>query len=322
MTAAPVLVTGASGLVGSRTCEALADAGITVRALAYRRRPASAAETVAGDLRDARVRRHAVEGAHAVVHCAALLDPVESERAADEVNHRATVALAEDAAAARCRVFVFVSSQAALGWRDAGEPLAEDAPARPTTAYGRSKLAAERALRRARLGTMRLVILRPPTIYGPGERRNFLSLARVAATGLLPVPGRGDNRMSFCHLDNIVDAIRFALSREHVHGVTHVADEHPVTLREAVNTIARAAGRRPKPIPFPMPIARAAAVACEAVFAPTRWAPPFSRARLHTLTCDCALDTGRLARLGFEWPVGFDEGVRETIASYRHEGLL
>jgi UDP-glucose 4-epimerase len=322
VTEGPVLVTGGSGLVGARLCEALADAGEPARALLHRRPVPGAGETVAGDLRDEEARRRAVAGARAVVHCAALLDPVESERAADEVNHRATVALAEEAAAAGCGVFVFVSSQAALGWREDAGLQREDAPARPTTAYGRSKLAAERGLARADLGSMRLVILRPPTVYGPGERRNFLAFARAAATGLFPVPGRGDNRMSFCHLDNLVEAARFVLARGEAGGVLHVADACPVTLRAAVDTIARAAGRRPVPVPFPMPLAHAAAVACEIAFAPLPWAPPLSRGRLRTMSSDCALDVTRLAALGFDWPVAFEEGVRETIASYRREGVL
>ena len=61
--------------------------------------------------------------------------------------------------------------------------------------------------------------------------------------------------------------------------VLHVADPSPVTLREAVETIARALGKRPLPLPFPMPVARLAAVGLEAAFAPTPWSPPLSRAR-------------------------------------------
>ncbi|HJL18075.1 MAG TPA: NAD-dependent epimerase/dehydratase family protein [Sandaracinaceae bacterium LLY-WYZ-13_1] len=319
---APVLVTGASGFLGARLVEALGDAGVPARGLGHRRAPPRCAEGMRGDLRDPALRRRAVRGASAVVHCAALLDPVPSEREADEVNHRATVALAREAAEAGCRAFLFVSSQAALGWQPRAGLQREDAPARPTTAYGRSKRAAERALLAMDLGRTRRCVLRPPTVYGPGERRNFLALARAAATGVFPVPGRGDNRMSFCHLDNAVEAIRFALSHPDATGVLHVADPRAPTLREVVDTIARAAGRRPFAVPFPLPAARLAARACELAFAPTPWPPPLSRGRLRTLTSDCALDVSRLAALGFRWPVTFEEGVRETVASYRREGAL
>lgn len=314
---APILVTGGGGWIGGRVVVALRDAGHEVRALVHRADVEGASERARGDLRDPASLRLAARGARAVVHCAAALDPVESEAEADAINHRGTVALADAAEAAGCETFVFVSSQAAIGWASDAGLVREDAPCAPSTAYGRSKRAAEEALL-ARRGATRIVLLRPPTVYGPGERRNFLALARPASTGLFPVPGRGDNRMSFCHLDNLVDAIRFALEREAPRGVLHVADAHPVTLRETVDAIARAAGRVPIPLPFPMPVARVTARAFEAALR----RPPLSRARLHTLTSDCALDVSALRRLGFRWPVGFEEGVRETVASFRAEGVL
>lgn len=312
-----VLVTGGAGWIGGRLVRALVDAGFRVRALTHRSAVPACASPVRGDLRDAASLQGAVRGVTAVVHCAALLDPVDSEEEADAVNHLGTAHLAEAARAAGCASFVFLSSQAALGWSADAGLVREDAPCAPSTAYGRSKRDAERALLDA-AGPMRVVILRPPTVYGPGERRNFLALARPAATGLFPVPGRGDNRMSFCHLDNLVDAAVFALRAPGARGVLHVADAHPVTLREAVDTIAHAAGRRPIPVPFPLPVARLAARACERLLR----SPPLSRARLHTLTSDCALDVGALARLGFRWPVRFEEGVGETIDEYRAAGVL
>ena len=318
---APILVTGASGLLGGRLARALLDGGARVRALVHESPVDLECERAEGDLRDREALSRAVDGVRAVVHCAALLDPVESEAAADAINHLATLALAEEAARAGVEVFVFVSSQAAIGWREDAGLVKEDAPCFPSTAYGRSKRAAERALAEADLGSMRVVILRPPTVYGPGERRNFLALARAASTGVFPIPGRGDNRMSFCHLENAVEAMRFAIDEPRATGVIHVADERPVTLREAVTTIARAAGRRQLPLPFPMPVARAVARALELAFAPTPFAPPLSPARLRTLTSDCALDTSLLRSLGFRWPVAFDEGVAETLESYRREGV-
>lgn len=322
MSAGPILVTGASGFLGARVTEALVDEGRAVRAWIHRRPVAVATERLVGDLRDEATRQKAVEGASSVVHGAALLDPIASEDDADAVNHRATVALAEAAARAGCACFVFVSSQAAIGWRADAGLVDEHAPLAPTTIYGRSKRDAEQGVARAELGAMRVVILRPPTIYGPGERRNFLALTRAVATGLFPIPGDGGNRMSFCHLDNAVEAARFALDVEAARGPLHVADARPVTLRDAVTTIARAAGRHPLPVPFPLGIARLAARATELAFAPLRRPPPLSRARLATLTADCALDTRRLARLGFVPPVGFEEGVRETVARYLVDGAL
>lgn len=317
------LVTGASGFVGACLARALSDAGHRVRALEHARRAPFADERVRGGLESASARAAAVDGASVVYHAAALLDPVDSEREADLVNHVATLELARDARRAGARAFVFVSSQAAIGWSDGGAALlGEDAPCAPTTIYGRSKRAAELALAREDLAPMRVAMVRPPTVYGPGERRNFLALARAVATGVFPLLGRGDNRMSFCHVENLAAALLAIGEDERASGLLHASDARPVTLREVVDTIARAAGARRLPVSVPLPAARLVARCAELAFAPLGVRPPLDRARLTTLTSDRALDTSRLRALGFEPPVAWDEGVRETIASYRAEGVL
>lgn len=316
------LVTGGAGLVGGRLIEALRDLGHAPRAFVHERPVPGVRDVVRGDLREAADCRAATRDIDVVAHCAAALDPVESEALADEVNRGATLALARAAREAGCRVFVFLSSQAAIGWREDAGLLDEDAACAPTTAYGRSKRAAERELLAEPLAPTRLVILRPPTVYGPGERRNFLALTRAVSTGVFPVPGRGDNRMSFCHVDNLVEAVRFVAREPRAEGVLHVADDPPVSLRRVARTLAEACGARPLPLPFPMPAARLTAGALELAAAPLGVRPPLDRARLRTLTSDCALDTRALRELGFEAPVGFAEGVRETVARYRAEGAL
>lgn len=314
------LVTGGAGFVGARLLEALTDAGVPTRALVHER-TAQADEVVRGDLRDASSLERAVRGVEVVTHCAAALDPVPSPEVADAVNHRGTLALARAAADAGVKVFVFLSSQAAIGWSEYAGLVREDAHCAPSTDYGHSKLAAERGLL-ALEGPMRVVILRPPTVYGPAERRNFLALCRAVSTGAFVVPGRGDNRMSFCHLDNLVEAVRFVAREPRARGVLHVADPAPVRLGEAARTIAEAAGTSVLPAPFPLPVARTVARALEIAFAPTGARAPLDRARLRTLTSDCALDTRALRELGFFPPVSFADGVRETVARYRAEGAL
>lgn len=311
------LVTGASGWIGGRLTDALTDAGTDVRGASHRRR-AQVGDSIRGDLRDPGHAAATVRGVETVFHCAAALAPVPSERLADEINHRATVTLARAAADAGVRRFVYVSSAAAIGWRDSGM-LSEEGPCDPSTPYGRSKRAAEIALGEMDLSPMRVAIVRPPTVYGPGERRNFLALTRAIARGGFPILGSGQNRVSFCHLDNLVEALRHLAGHE---GIVHVADASITSFARVVHTIARACGTRPFPVRIPLRAARIGARALELAYAPFAATPPLSRARLLTLTADCALDTTRLRGLGFRWPTGFDEGVRETVASYRAVGAL
>lgn len=318
-----VLVTGATGFVGRHVVGVLQARGYSVRALVHQRRELPpGVESVALDLARPSDLRDVVAGCAGIVHAAALLDPISDPEAAERVNHLATLELAQAAAATGARAFVFVSTQAAIGYHPGAGLLGSDAPCAPTTVYGRSKLAAERALAAASLGALRSVILRPPTVYGPGERRNFLALTRAVDSGVFAVPGRGDNRMSTCWVGNLADACAWALETRPVRGVVHVADEPVLSFRQLVETLAWALGRPLSPLPFPLPVARALGLVAEVAFGLAGKDPPLSRARLRTLTADSALDTSETRRLGFVPRVRFSDGVSRTVAWYRDEGLL
>jgi nucleoside-diphosphate-sugar epimerase len=193
----------------------------------------------------------------------------------------------------------------------------------PNTAYGIAKERAEEdLLKLAQRSPLRLAIVRPPTIYGAGERGNFLYLTRAVDSGLFLIPAGGHNRFSLCHVNNLVRALCFTLEHEEIEGLFHVADFPPRTLRQVVQTIAGALKRWLIPIPFPMPAAIAAAVACEGIAGITGVHPPLSRQRLMTLTRDFALDCSALMSRGFHPAASFELGVQETIDSYRSAGVL
>ncbi len=324
MTTGAAFVSGASGFVGQRLVRRLAATGRQVRALVHRSPlpDVPGVVPVPGDLADVASFVGSLGGVELIVHCGALLDPIADVEAAERINHRATMALARAGRDAGVGRFVFVSSIAAIGFRADAGLLDPRAPCAPTTPYGKSKRDAERGLGEMDAGAMRVVTVRPPTVYGAGEHRNFLALTRAVATGLFPVPGRGDNRMSFCHVDNLIDGLLWAAELGEAPPIVHVADREPVTLRHTVDTISRAVGRHPLRVPFPMPVARAVAVACEAAWAVAGRPPPLSRARLRTITSDCALDTRASAALGFAPSVDFEAGVRDAVEWYRRERLL
>jgi nucleoside-diphosphate-sugar epimerase len=318
-----VFVTGASGFVGNAIVPELVARGYALRGLRHRGElPTGVSETVGGSLARVSDLESALENVDAVVHSAALLDPIDDQRQAETINHRATVELAAIAARAGARCFVFLSSLAAVGYRDGAGLVKADAPCRPTTIYGKSKLDAERALSALDGGRMRRVILRPPTVYGPGERRNFLALVRAIDTGYFVIPGDGKNRMSFCSAKNLAHAVGHCLDHDGATGIVNVADEPVATFRESVETIAAALDRKLLPLPFPLPVARAVATGLELGFRFAKRAPPLNRARLRTLTADCALDTSENARIDLIPITRFADAVRETIIEYRNADLV
>jgi len=246
-----ILVTGATGFVGTALTATLAAEGRDVVAVGRR-------ET--GDLGpDTDWRPWLGPGTDCVVHLAGrahvMRDQAMDPAAAyDAVNRAATAVLAEQAAAAGVRRIVYMSSVKALA--ESGLDVSpQDSPA-PLDDYGRSKLAAERALAEAVPGC-EIVILRPPLIYGPGVKGNFLRLIRLVERGL-PLPlGSVRNKRSMISLANIVDATATAMHCQP--GVYCPTDAVALSTPELIRQIGAALGRPARLLPFPVGLLRALA---------------------------------------------------------------
>ena len=197
--AVKVLVTGASGLIGRPLTAALADCRPSgARRGATARRHFRTAVEVAqiGDLAGEIDWPPLLAGMDAVVHLAGIahIGTDVSDETYDRVNHLATAALARAAATAAVKRFVFVSSIRAQSGTHADHPLTESDPPQPTEAYGRSKLAAEEAVRASGVP---YTILRPVLVYGRGAKGNLAHLLRLARLPL-PLPFGGSQTSARC----------------------------------------------------------------------------------------------------------------------------
>lgn len=250
-----ILVTGASGFVGTALVTTLMRAGRPVRAAT--RHPETAllprgVEAVAvPDFRQSIDWAPMLAGVGSVVHLAGIahVGPNVDPAVYDRVNHVATADLAAACARAGVRRLVFLSSVRAQCGIAAAQALREADEPRPSEAYGRSKLTAEDAVR-ACGGAW--TILRPAMVYGPGAKGNLAHLMRIAALPL-PLPfARFANERSILGLENLVSAIAFVLGEEACARETYlVADPKPLTLAEIVAALRCGAGRRPRLFPVP-----------------------------------------------------------------------
>ena len=242
-----IIVTGASGFVGRAAVNRLLQAGHEVLAVTRREKSCPAPVRVVGNIGSRTNWNGVLDSADCVVHLAAKVHArhehdVEAYR---EVNTRGTLRLAERAATAGVRRFVFLSTAKVLGESSGERPFDDATPPAPVDAYAISKYEAEAGLQAlaARTG-MEVCILRPPLVYGPGVQANFLRLVQWVDRGV-PLPlAAVRNRRSLLALENLVDAIVRCLEHPRAAGQSFlVADNEALSTPDLIRRIAAAMNR-------------------------------------------------------------------------------
>jgi len=316
-----VSITGATGFVGWHVAESFLRDGWDVRAIVRRgnSKPVpQGASVVESDLSRESLTA-AFSRSEVVVHSAALIR-AGTQQAFDAVNVEGSRAAGAAAAAAGARL-VLVSSQAAGGEGTPDAPRSEsDAPS-PVNAYGRSKLAAEEAVRA--IDRLRWTILRPSAVYGPFDR-GFLPLFKMASRGLFIVPSGQDTAFTLIHIADLTLAVRLAAESTSAEGETmFVGHRSPQTGSDVLRAIAVALARpfRPRHIP-------AALLAAAARVGDLSWKagmkPLVDSGRLVELRARgfvCSVDRVRQV-LRFEATRDFQEGIAETARWYRDRGWI
>jgi len=251
-----VLVTGASGFLGTAACARLLAEGHEVDALV--RRPGSepaGTTAVAGDLGDAAAVTAAVTASSpdAVLHLAAEIASQRDEARIRAVNVDGTRALLDACTAAGSPRVVFTST--VVTGDAGGRLLVEDEPLPVATPYGRSKQEGERMLAESELP---YVIVRPSHVYGPGGWYADELIAQLRKPGRFCVIGRGDNLWDVVHVDDVVAALLFALEAAPAGETYHCADDEPITYYDFMALSAETLGLG-KPRRVPATLARLAA---------------------------------------------------------------
>ncbi|WP_255562805.1 SDR family oxidoreductase [Polynucleobacter sp. AP-Melu-500A-A1] len=318
-----VLITGSSGFVGSRLTNFLSThfPEMELR-LAVRHRPddhqapgvlSSGSVEVVGDINPHTNWTDALNGVDLVIHLAARvhvmndvsLDPLEEYRNA---NTLATIHLAEEAAKAGVKRFIYLSSIKVNGEETKlGQAYSEDSTPAPIDPYGVSKWEAELGLEKVCTQTgMEFVIIRPPLVYGPGVKANFQKLIGLVAKGL-PLPlGAVHNQRSMLALDNLVSFIAEVMTNPLATNQRFLlSDGEDVSTTQLLRIIAKGMGKSIWLLPVPAFILKGAAQVFGASAAADR------------LLGSLQIDSSKARQL-LHWqpPLSVEEGIAITAQSY------
>lgn len=308
-----VLVTGATGFVGQALCESLMRGGWHVRRAV--RNNAPAADFAVRNIGPDTDWHAALKDVECIVHLAARTHVIDddSRSAMDaymRLNVEGTIKLARDAASCGVRRFVFLSSIKVNGEHTADRPYSEADVPHPQDAYGISKHEAEQALWLiARDTELDVTVLRPPLIYGPGAKANFLRLMHLCARRL-PLPFASiANRRSLIYLGNLVDAIGACLKNSAANGKTYlVSDNESVATPELIREVSKALGVEPRLFRFPPSLMAFGATLLG------------RRADWQRLAGSLQVDGSRICKeLGWRPPYSMAQGLAETAQWYHKQ---
>lgn len=322
-----VLITGATGFVGRHLCPALEKAGFSLRAVYIEPAPPTGWPKEMEWIKLDNIGPHtdwkaALRGGVThVVHLAAIAHRITAKQQLpdaiyDEVNHLGTAQLAGTVAQTpSVRRFFFMSSIGAVTTL-ADEVVNEQTPCRPDTAYGKSKMRAENAIREVfAKSPVDWCIFRPPLLYGPGNPGNMERLLKLTHLPL-PLPlGSIRNRRTFLYVGNLVDAIRVAL--EHPAAARRlfcVSDGAELSTVELLRAIAQASRRSARVFPFPVAGLRALGVLGDWVRAVTGISPGIDRQAVEKLCGSLSVESSLFRQTcGWAPPFSVEEGLVETV---------
>lgn len=323
-----VLVTGANGFVGTRLCHLLLKDGFAVIAGVRKSSDLTSLESLNieyryGDVTLPESLPAMVADVDYIVHNAGITK-ARNKDDFHRINEQGTLALFEAASKHNqaLKKIVYISSLAAAGPSVDGCPVMEDDKPHPITTYGRSKLGGEQAA----LGfadQLPVVAIRPPGVYGPGDREIF-GFFEAVHKGIRPLIGDMKRRVQVVHVDDLARGILLALTKETRTGsIYFIAEGRSYSMAELIGMLQQACGRKGFPLRLPAPLFRTLAVVSEVACKLFGATPMLTREKAAELLdwWEMSLDHA-YNDLGYESRIPFAQGAKDTYDWYLRMGWL
>ena len=327
-----VLVTGASGFVGSHLAHRLVKEGACVRGFVRQTSDramveglkSSGIDVCYGDITDPQVVNEVVKGVEYIFHIAALFRSAKhGDEMYYEVNVDGTRHVLDAAEREKVKRVIHCSTGGVHG-HIPHPPAAEDEAFRPGDIYQLTKCEGEKLAReRFQSGQVDGATIRPAMIWGQGDTRT-LKLYRGVAQRRFPIIGTGKTLTHWIDVDDLVQAFLLAGSLEQAKGQTYIiAGERTVSLEAVVAEISRVAGVKPWPVKIPaLPIQLLGSLT-EALCKPFNIEPILHRRRVDFFTKTRSFDTTKAQReLGFRPQLTFEQEVEKIFRWYKMNGWL
>jgi nucleoside-diphosphate-sugar epimerase len=324
-----ILVTGASGFLGSHLCERLVKQGNTVRALVRNPEKCSelhswGLEIAVANILDPKATQRAMEGIGVVYHLAgAYREGKLFRQELMKTNVEGTKNVLDAALKAGVQRFVHCSTIGVHG-DIANPPGTEESPYRPGDSYQESKVEGERLVRRYMAqGSLPIVIFRPGGVYGPGDLR-FLKLFKGIKRRAFVMLGSGEVLYQLIYISDLMDGIVLCGTKDEAPGNIYIlTGNEPVTLNEFVRTIAEVLDVRPPRLRLPVTPVYLASYLCEWTCKPLRINPPLFPRRVDFFRKTRSFDISKAKnQLTFSPKTDLKTGIQLTAESYRNGGWL
>jgi nucleoside-diphosphate-sugar epimerase len=324
-----IAITGASGFLGSHLVTRLSGDGHTLQALVH---DADRAKSIlplvarygAGEITDDDALDPVMDGCEVAIHLVSNFRKTTGDRESyHRINVQGTEAALAAARRAGVRRFIHCSTIGVHG-HVRSTPANEESPFAPGDLYQETKLEAEEACRRAmQMPGMEIVIVRPCSMYGPGDLR-MLKMFRMLAKGTFFLLGPCRENFHAVYVDDLTDGFARVIRTPGIGGETFlIGGPSYLPLDDYVKVAAAAVGAPPPRLRFPYGPAFALSVVCDAICRPLGVEPPLHPRRVRFFKNNRAFSIDKAKRvLGYAPKVELADGMKRTVEWYRSQGLL